>query len=93
MLPTQDHKTIRTWAGKHDAVPAEILPLIFDSVPAVLTFLVGNRDGTPEIRPISWEAFFLQFDLLDLSLAYDNCSSRFDLVRVGNEASAQIRPS
>lgn len=83
MTPTQDHKTIRHWALTRDAAPAEIFPLKFDGQPAVLTFLMGDaRRGTPEIHPISWESFFAQFDLLDLSFTFDDKSIRFDLVRV-----------
>lgn len=82
MLPTRDHAVIRSWAAKNDAVPATIPPLIFDSEPAILTFLVGRHVGTPGIHPISWEFFFAQFDLLDLAFAFDDRSSRFTLVRV-----------
>lgn len=82
MLPTRDHAVIRRWAARKDAVPATIPPLTFDSEPAVLTFLVGRHVGTAEIHPISWESFFAQFDLLGLSFAFDDRSSRFTLVRV-----------
>ena len=83
MVPTQNHKIIRHWALTRDAGPAEIMPLKFDGQPAVLTFLMGEaKRGTPEIHPISWESFFAQFDLLDLSFAFDHESTEFDLVRV-----------
>ena len=83
MVPTRNHKIIRQWALDHDAVPAEITPLKFDSIPAILTFLLGKaRDGTPEIHPISWDSFFAQFDLLGLAFAFDVNSLRFDLVQI-----------
>lgn len=83
MVPTQNHKTIRHWALTRDASPAEISPLKFDGQPAILTFLMGEaRAGTEEIHPISWESFFAQFDLMDLSFAFDSRSSQFDLVQV-----------
>ena len=83
MLPTRDHTIIRQWGLAHDAVPAEITPLKFDGQPAVLTFLLGEaKSGTPEIHPISWESFFAQFDLLELSFAFDYRSTQFDLIRV-----------
>lgn len=83
MIPTQNHKIIRHWALTRDAAPAEIFPLKFDGQPAVLTFLIGEaKSGTPDIHPISWESFFAQFDLLNLSFAFDQQSTQFDLVRV-----------
>ena len=87
MIPTRDHAEIRIWAARHNAVPAEIMPRAFDSQPAVLHFLTGDATkGTPELRPISWESFFAQFDLLGLSFTYDENTSRFDLVRVEQQA-------
>ncbi len=53
LLPTQDHNIIRTWAARKNATPAEISPIKFDGEPAILTFLLNNAEGTPEIRPIS----------------------------------------
>lgn len=83
MVPTRNHKIIRQWALVHDAIPAEIMPLKFDGQPAILTFLMGEaRSGTPEIHPISWESFFAQFELLELSFAFDYGSIQFDLIRV-----------
>ena len=83
MIPTRDHEQIRRWAARHNAVPAEIKPFLFDGQPAVLHFLIGKGNkGTAEIRPITWEMFFAQFDLLGLALAYDDNTPRFDLVRI-----------
>lgn len=82
MATTQDHDVLRIWAAKNDASPAEIAPFVFDSEPTILTFLIGNSEGTAEIHPISWESFLVRFDLLELSLKYDNQSPRYELVRV-----------
>ncbi len=83
MIPTRDHKEIRRWAAKHDAMPAESTPITFDSEPTMLHFLMGAaKEGTPELHPISWESFFAKFDLLGLALAYDEGTPRFDLVRI-----------
>lgn len=90
MLPTRDHDVVRRWATTHNALPAEITPFLFDSEPAILTFLLGNREGTPEIHLISWESFFAQFDLLGLSFAFDHRSSQFDLVRVEGSSTTFI---
>ncbi len=91
MVPTRNHKVIRHWATTHNATPAEIMPFKFDSEPAILTFLVGDaKAGTPEIRPIPWESFFAQFDLLGLSFAFDQQSPQFELVRI-EKSSASSR--
>ena len=83
VFPTRDHSEIRRWAEAHDAVPAEVLTLKFDGEPTTLHFLRGDaKDGTPELRPISWEDFFARFDLLELSMAFDDESGRFNIVRV-----------
>lgn len=83
MIPTRDHTEIRRWAAKHKAVPAENPPITFDGKPTMLHFLMeAARKGTPELKPISWEAFFAKFDLLGLALAYDEASPRFDLLRL-----------
>ena len=57
---------------RHAAVPAEVKLFKFDGEPSVLYILFGDaRGGTPEIRPISWEDFFARFDLLGLSIVFD----------------------
>ena len=72
--PTRDPTEIRQWAERHNGSPAEIIPHVFDSEPAILTFVFGRASlkGTDEIRPISWDTFFAQFTLLDLVLVYDD---------------------
>ncbi len=91
MLPTKDHDEIRFWAEAHDAVPAEIQPLRFDGEPSVLYFLIGDaKAGTPEIKPISWEDFFARFDLLGLSMVFDEQTPRFDIVRVEKASQPQM---
>ncbi len=83
MVPTRDHAAIRRWAEANDGVPAEVILLKFDGEPAVLHFLFGAaKAGTPELRPITWEDFFAQFDLLELSMAFDKDTPCFQIVRV-----------
>ena len=83
MLPTTEHWRIQKWAQEHSAHPAEVRVLKFDGEPATLTFILGDPDvARPDIYPISWVAFFAQFDLLKLSMAFDDGSARFDIVRV-----------
>ncbi len=88
MIPTRDHKLIRQWADGHSAVPAEIKRLKHDGEPAILTFVIGIPNaGRPDVYPIPWESFFAQFELLKLSMAFDEETPRFDIVRV-KESSA-----
>ena len=73
MVPTSDHGSILQWATRHNAVPAEVRRQIFDSQPSVLRFLFDEaRNGTPELKPISWDDFFARFDLLGLSIVLDD---------------------
>jgi hypothetical protein len=89
MVPTRDHGQIIAWAEKHNAVPAEIKPRVFDGKPTILYFLFGNaRGGTEDIHPISWEDFFARFDLLGLSMAWADDSPHFSIVHVEKAALA-----
>lgn len=82
MIPTRDHDQILDWAQRHGATPAQIYPLKFDGQPAILYFLIGGVTDAPDLHPITWDSFFAQFDLLELSFAYDDFSPRFSIVRV-----------
>lgn len=83
MFPTRDHQEIRRWVEKHDGVPAEVIPFVFDTEPSYLRFLFGKaKAGTPDLRPIGWDDFFARFDLLGLSVVFDEDTRRFDIVRV-----------
>ena len=89
MPVTNDHDIIQHWAKRFGAVPAERKVFTFDSEPALLHFLFGAaKAGTPELRPITWEDFFARFDLLGLSVALDNESPDFDIVRVATSSSS-----
>lgn len=89
--PTSNHDQMIAWASRHEATPAEVIPRVFDREPAILHFLFGEaRVGLPEIRPISWESFFAQFDLMELAIVFDD-SPTFQIVR--NEKVSIYRPS
>ena len=80
--PTRDHKEIRRWAAARQAFPVEVSPRVFDSEPAILKFVFGPEARRQEgIFEISWDSFFATFDLLGLSLVYDN-DSHYELLRV-----------
>ena len=91
MIPTQDHTLIQQWAVRHNASPAEINRRKHDGEPAILTFVIGNSHAVePDIYPIPWESFFAQFDVLKLSMAFDEQTPRFDIVRVKNSAASSM---
>ena len=83
MIPTREHWRIQKWAREQGAVPAQVRRLKFDGEPAILTFTFGEvEEARPDIYPVSWEAFFAEFDLLGLSFAFDECGTDFQIVRV-----------
>lgn len=91
MVPTRDHAIIRKWAAQHDAMPAQIHPLKFDGQPAILYFLLRGTGRIEGIEPISWGSFFAQFDLLELSFAFDENSPRFDILKVNRSPEASLQ--
>lgn len=60
----------------------EVTPHVLDGQPAILRFVFGGvpKDQT-ELRPISWESFFAQFDLMGLALAFDD-NRQYELVQI-----------
>ena len=90
MLPTRDHDLIRIWAAKNDALPAQVQRLKHDGEPAILTFTFGEPEeaAKPNICPISWDMFFAQFDLMKLSMAWDEKTPNFILVKVEKPSAA-----
>lgn len=79
MGPTTDHKEIRLWAESRFAVPVEVLPQVVDSIPAVLRLTLKARiEHCLDLKPISWEEFFVKFDALGLTFVYDNGTTGFN---------------
>ncbi len=71
--PTSDHEEVRRWAAVNGAVPVEVKSNLFDSEPTKLGFIFpSGKPSEPEFKPISWEGFFALFDVLRLSLIYDD---------------------
>lgn len=66
-------------------MPAQIHPRKFDGEPASLYFLLRGTGRLEGIEPISWDAFFAQFDLLKLAFAYDEQSTQFEIVKIDKE--------
>lgn len=80
--PTTNHKEILRWAKSNGAIPVEVTRFVHDGEPAILQFVFGEvPKKQPELRPISWESFFAQFDLLGLALAVDG-GREYELVRI-----------
>jgi hypothetical protein len=70
--PTTDHNEIRDWADLHQVVPAELLPHQIDHEPSVLRLMLVEQARTRlDLRLITWEEFFMKFDLLGLTFIYD----------------------
>ncbi len=71
--PTSNHDEIRRWAAVNGAVPVEVQSNLFDSEPTKLGFIFPRgKPSEPEFKPISWDGFFALFDVLQLSLVYDD---------------------
>lgn len=70
--PTTNHDEIRGWAETHRAVPTEVLPEHLNHVPVILRMMLPQMAAErKDIRVISWEEFFLKFDLLGLTFVYE----------------------
>lgn len=87
--PTSNLDEILAWAERHDAIPAEVRPYAIGfaakTQPSVLHFLFGvHKNGTFELRPISWEVFLGRFKRYGLAMVYDDSPSF---------AILQVRPS
>ncbi len=90
MVPTRDHNLIREWAKRFDAFPAQVRRLKHNGEPAVLTFTFGEpeENAKPHIQSISWEMFFAEFDLMKLSMAWDDHTHDFVIVKVERPSAA-----
>ncbi len=77
--PTTDHQEIRRWANTKLIVPVEMLPHLVDHEPTVLRLMFAAEASTrKDLRLITWEEFFLKFDLLGLTFVYDIGSSGYN---------------
>ncbi len=91
MVPTREHWRIQKWANEQSAIPAQLKRLKHDGEPAILTFLFGEAgEAGPDIYTISWETFFALFDLLNLSIAFDEESTDFCIVKVRDRPSPDL---
>ena len=94
--PTTDQDEIRRWAEANRAIPAEVMPHVFNSEPAILRFLIGGpAGGTAELRPISWDSFFAQFALLGLVFVYEPDRPVYELLQIEKKsaAGAEMHPN
>ena len=82
---------IRQWAERNQARPAEMKLLEPDGDPSLLTFIFDFWDaGRPSIYPITWESFFAQFDVLELSMTFEEQTPVFDIVRVNRPRPGEL---
>ena len=71
--PTTNHAEIRHWADSHKAVPTEILPPTLDHEPTTLRIMLPKMAAERiDVRVMSWDEFFIKFDLFGLSFVYDD---------------------
>jgi hypothetical protein len=89
--PTVDHGEIRAWAERHGVVPTEILPCHVDHEPTLLQLMVARevRDR-PDVRMISWNEFFLRFDMLGLAFVYDDSREGYNELLQRDELAPHI---
>ena len=86
-FPTRVHWRIQVWALEQGAVPAQVRRLKLDGEPATLTFLFGEaKAAIPDVYPISWDSFFAQFDLQELSMSFDDKAQEFAIVKEVEDA-------
>ncbi len=77
--PTTDHGVIRHWAEANQALPVEVLPSHVDSLPTVLhVMLPAMVRDRPDVRVMTWEEFFVKFDLMGLTFVYDEDSTGYN---------------
>jgi len=77
--PTTNHAEIRHWAEAHKAIPTEILPPTLDHEPTTLRIMLPQMAADrKDVRVITWEEFFLKFDLFGLSFVYDDDSTGYN---------------
>lgn len=71
--PTLDHEEIKRWASRHSALPAQAKRHSYNAMSSLLRFEFGNAETAcmHESEPISWTAFFSQFERLGLVMFYD----------------------
>ena len=90
------HDEIRRWAEMHNAIPCEVLPYIFNGEPAVLrlTFGLPSKEAK-ELRPITWDSFFAQFDLMGLVFLYEPDRPEYALLRLQETSASnvEVRPN
>ncbi len=91
--PTTNHTEIRCWAEARKAVPTETLPAKVDSEPAELRILMAAQAADYEnVRVLSLEEFFAEFNLLGLTFVYDADSTGYNEILQIEEKSPYRNP-
>ena len=77
--PTTNHVEIHAWAESRSIVPVEMLPHQVDHEPSVLRLMFAvHATERRDLRLITWEEFFVRFDLLGLTFVYDTDTSGYN---------------
>jgi hypothetical protein len=91
--PTNNHDEIRMWAESRSAVPVEVLPLVVDSIPALLQIMLKEQaKDHPNVLVIGWEEFFCKFDALGLTFVYDDAATGYNEILQKEELSPYRHP-
>jgi hypothetical protein len=69
---TIDHDTIRQWVEERDGQPATVRGTGKAGDAGLLRIDFPDEEADPALEPISWEAFFDQFDESGLEFLYQD---------------------
>jgi hypothetical protein len=86
--PTKSHEEIRVWADAHGVIPATVEPSRVDSEPACMCLLHKmTAEETAFVKEMTWEDFFISFDLLNLTVVYDEATVFNEILQVDDKIS------
>jgi hypothetical protein len=90
--PTTNHTEIQGWASLQGIVPVNMAPQIVDSEPARMSLLHKMTVNEKAfVQEMTWEDFFARFDLLRLTLVYDDATVFNEILQV--EAEDPVAPT
>lgn len=84
--PTRDRSEIRAWADSKGIVPVNIEPNRVDAESASMSLLHKmTAEETAFVKEMTWEDFFVRFDLLKLTLVYDDSTVSNEILRMDDK--------
>lgn len=67
---TTDHATIRAWVEEHGGFPAHVAQSEGQGDQGLLRVGFTDADNEEQLKDISWDAFFEEFEEKDLAFVY-----------------------